>query len=71
MNIVTSVSLAIWDIPVGWHWACYMLAGFGGGLSGICYAWAHEICSDDNEERALVTGSMNEMAYVCQAYVPS
>ena len=33
-------------------------------------AWAHEICSDDNEERALVIASMNEMAYVLQAWLP-
>lgn len=32
--------------------------------------WAHEICADDNEERALVIGSMNEMAYVLQAWLP-
>lgn len=34
-------------------------------------AWAHEICSDDNEERALVIGTMNEMAYVFQAWLPN
>lgn len=33
-------------------------------------AWAHEICSEDNEERALVIGMMNEMAYVFQAWLP-
>jgi hypothetical protein len=33
-------------------------------------SWAHEICSDDNEERAIVVGSMNEMAYVLQAWLP-
>lgn len=33
-------------------------------------SWAHEICSKDNEERALVIGSMNEMAYVFQAWLP-
>lgn len=33
-------------------------------------SWAHEICSSDNEERALVIGSMNEMAYVFQAWLP-
>ena len=70
MNILCYVCLAIWNIPVGWKWACYILAGFGGGLSGICYAWAHEVTSDDNEERALVTATMNEMAYVCQAWLP-
>lgn len=32
--------------------------------------WGHELCSEDNEERALVVGSMNEMAYVFQAWIP-
>jgi ACS family pantothenate transporter-like MFS transporter len=70
MNIVTCASLATWDIPEGWRWACYILAGCGSGLSGLCFAWAHEICADDNEERALVVASMNEMAYVFQAWLP-
>lgn len=37
-NILVYVSLAVWDIPVGWKWACYILAGCGGGLSGLCMA---------------------------------
>jgi MFS transporter, ACS family, pantothenate transporter len=32
-------------------------------------AWAHEICSDGNEEWALVI-ALNEMAYVFQAWIP-
>lgn len=36
MNIIISVSLAIWDIPFGWHFACYVLAGCIGGVSGLC-----------------------------------
>ncbi|MCJ1419397.1 hypothetical protein MMC32_005752 [Xylographa parallela] len=70
MNIVCYVSLAIWDIPEGWRWTCYILAGSGYGLSGLCMAWAHEICANDNEERAIVIASMNEMAYVLQAWLP-
>lgn len=70
MNIVVYVSLTIWNIPIGWKWACFFLAGFSGGISGLTFAWAHEICTDDNEERALVTGTMNEMAYVIQAWLP-
>lgn len=68
--IIFHSSLAAWYIPIGWHWACYILVGLGGGISGLCFAWAHEICSDDVEERALVTGTMNEMAYVIQAWLP-
>ncbi|PLB54035.1 pantothenate transporter [Aspergillus steynii IBT 23096] len=70
VNITCYISLAIWDIPEGWKWACFIMCGAGFGLSGLCMAWAHEICSDDNEERALVVGSMNEMAYVFQAWLP-
>ncbi|KAL4937216.1 hypothetical protein BDV06DRAFT_232720 [Aspergillus oleicola] len=69
-NIVCYASLAAWDIPTDWKWFCYIACGAGFGLSGLCMSWAHEICSDDNEERALVIGSMNEMAYVFQAWLP-
>ncbi|KAK2746887.1 hypothetical protein FQN55_005373 [Onygenales sp. PD_40] len=70
INIMCSASLSIWDIPVGWKWACFILAGCSGGLSGLCMAWAHEVCSSNNEERAIVIGSMNEMAYVFQTWLP-
>ncbi|KAL4950731.1 major facilitator superfamily domain-containing protein [Aspergillus filifer] len=69
-NIICYASLAVWDIPTGWKWFCYIACGAGFGLSGLCMSWAHEICSGDNEERALVIGSMNEMAYVFQAWLP-
>ncbi|KAG9741417.1 putative MFS transporter Liz1/Seo1, partial [Aureobasidium melanogenum] len=70
MNIICYVSLAVWDIPVGWKWACYILSGCGNGLSGLIFAWAHEICASDNEERAIVSATMNELAYVVQAWLP-
>lgn len=38
MNIMCYVSLAIWDIPTGWKWTCYVLSGCGGGLSGLIFA---------------------------------
>ncbi|KAF2140330.1 uncharacterized protein K452DRAFT_352077 [Aplosporella prunicola CBS 121167] len=69
-NIVVYTSLAVWDIDETWHWACYILGGLSGGLSGLCMSWAHEICAGDNEERAIVIGSMNQMAYVVQAWLP-
>ncbi|RKU44141.1 hypothetical protein DL546_004832 [Coniochaeta pulveracea] len=68
--IIAYTSLAVWNIPDNWKWACFLLLGVGGGISGLTFAWAHEICKDDNEERALVTGTMNELAYVFQAWLP-
>ncbi|KAK7408489.1 hypothetical protein QQX98_009356 [Neonectria punicea] len=67
---VLYASLTAWNIPDGWKWACFILVGLGGGISGLTFAWAHEICKDDNEERALVVATMNEMAYVFQAWMP-
>lgn len=70
VKLVAYGGLTAWNVPVSFKWACFLLCGFGGGISGLTYAWAHEICSDDTEKRALVTGSMNTMAYVFQAWLP-
>jgi MFS transporter, ACS family, pantothenate transporter len=39
-------------------------------VSPTVRSWGHEICNDDNEEMAIVIASMNEMAYVLQAWLP-
>lgn len=70
VKLIVYPGLAVWDIPNSFKWACFIMEGFGGGISGLCFSWAHEICSEDNEERALVVGTMNEMAYVVQAWLP-
>lgn len=36
----------------------------------IINRWAHEICTHDNEERAIVTGAMNQMSYFFQIWIP-
>lgn len=41
MNIICYVSLAVWDIPVGWKWTCFILAGAGYGLSGLIMAYVN------------------------------
>lgn len=53
------------------HFWLYYLTGLTGGLSGLFFAWANELCSSDNEERALVVVLMNDLAYVVQAVVPN
>ncbi|KAE8162968.1 pantothenate transporter [Aspergillus tamarii] len=70
MIIIVNMSLTIWNIPTGWKWSCFILAGCSSGISGLIYAWMHEICAEDNEERALVAGSMNEIANMVQAWLP-
>ncbi|KAL8391954.1 hypothetical protein RB595_002242 [Gaeumannomyces hyphopodioides] len=69
-DIMVFASLAVWNIPTGWKWFCYLFANISSGISGLTMSWAHEICSEDNEERALVIATMNEMAYVFQSWLP-
>lgn len=38
VNIISYVSLAVWDIPMGWKWTCYIICGAGFGLSGLLMA---------------------------------
>lgn len=39
INIICYASLAIWNIPTGWKWTCYILSGAGYGLSGLLMAY--------------------------------
>ncbi|KAL4877001.1 major facilitator superfamily domain-containing protein [Aspergillus karnatakaensis] len=70
VDIACTVPLAIWRIPAAAKWSCFILWGAGYGLSGLCMAWAQEICSADNEERALVVAAMNTMSHVFNAWLP-
>jgi len=50
MNIICDVSLAVWDIPTGWKWFCYIASGAGGGLSGLCMAYAFLLLIEKQED---------------------
>ncbi|PMD37533.1 MFS general substrate transporter [Hyaloscypha variabilis F] len=69
-QVILFISLAVWNIAEGWRWACYILYGQALGLSGIINSWANEVCSNDNEERAVVLASMNMMNNVLAAWLP-
>ncbi|KAJ9629546.1 hypothetical protein H2203_001920 [Taxawa tesnikishii (nom. ined.)] len=63
-----------------WLFEIFLMVGGGPAISCLVAvtasqvsawrSWAHEICADDNEERAIVIATMNEMAYVLQAWLP-
>jgi len=67
---VTLLAMPVYK-HVSVHFALYYATGLTSGLSGLYFAWANEICSRDNEERALVVVLMNDLAYVVQAIVPN
>ncbi|EXJ80605.1 hypothetical protein A1O3_06888 [Capronia epimyces CBS 606.96] len=64
------ISLAVWNISEGWRWACYILSGQVLAIVPLTLTWANEICSDDNEERALVVATINTFQYVIGAWLP-
>ncbi|KAF4462470.1 Major facilitator superfamily transporter [Fusarium albosuccineum] len=70
IKIIAYTGLTVWNISAPFKWACFMLCGAAGGISGLIFTWVQEICSDDNEKRALVSASMNEITYVFQAWLP-
>lgn len=39
VNIFAYSSLSVWNIPDGLKWAAFLMAGFGGGISGLTFAW--------------------------------
>ncbi|BGP42569.1 hypothetical protein JCM10450v2_006675 [Rhodotorula kratochvilovae] len=73
VNAAVCLSLAI--LPLYQHiparFGLFYLTQLGGGMSGLLFSWATEICSIDNEERSLVIALMNDLAYVVQAIVPN
>ncbi|KAK7960486.1 major facilitator superfamily transporter [Apiospora saccharicola] len=81
ISIVTTLIYA-WTSDTVFHGARWPPIVFSGLVKILAYGrltawnipdgfkWAHEICHDDTEKRAIVTGSMNMMAYVFQAWLP-
>ncbi|KFY84297.1 hypothetical protein V500_09412 [Pseudogymnoascus sp. VKM F-4518 (FW-2643)] len=70
VSIIAAGSLAVWDISSGWKWACFLFGGVGGAAGGLFFAWANEITSADNEERAIVIGTMNQFGNTVSAWLP-
>ena len=66
----TSLLLAIWSIPIGLKWFAYFAGRAAVAFGPLSMTWANEICSADAEERALVLGMMNSLAYAFNAWLP-
>ncbi|KAL4948204.1 major facilitator superfamily domain-containing protein [Aspergillus filifer] len=63
---------------IGYVVSCVVLWGFLSDYTGSRFAWIliplaiyqHEICADDNEQRAVVISSMNGFQYAVAAWLP-
>ncbi|KAJ4424795.1 hypothetical protein N0V82_000514 [Gnomoniopsis sp. IMI 355080] len=61
--------LAFWPSSLALKEFAFLTAGVQ-LMTAVFYTWASEVCADDNEERALVIGSMNGFQYAVAAWLP-
>ncbi|KAI0265164.1 MFS general substrate transporter [Gloeopeniophorella convolvens] len=67
---VAAVCLLVWRAPTGLKFFAYYLAGVAYAGQATTFAWANQICADDQQERALVLASMNMWNNVVNAWWP-
>lgn len=53
-----AVCILIWASPTAVKFLAYYLAGASYSGQATTFAWANQICADDNQERAVVLASM-------------
>ncbi|KAH7398107.1 pantothenate transporter liz1 [Cadophora sp. MPI-SDFR-AT-0126] len=61
--------LAFWPDGIAIKMFAFLAVGIQ-LMPGVFFAWAMEVCRDDNEERAVVASSMNAMVYAIVAWLP-
>jgi len=67
-GIVASICILVWSSPTGLKFFAYYLAGASYSGQAITFAWANQICADDDQERAIVLASMNMWNNVVNAW---
>ncbi|KAK3356667.1 pantothenate transporter liz1 [Lasiosphaeria hispida] len=69
LGLIPNGILAFWPASLALKEFAFLTVGVQ-LVPGVFFAWAHEVCRDDNEERAVVASSMNGMSYVILAWLP-
>ncbi|KAK7049655.1 hypothetical protein VNI00_005686 [Paramarasmius palmivorus] len=68
--IISSICILVWSSPIGLKFFAYYLAGASYAGQATTFAWANQICADDDQERAIVLASMNMWNNVINAWWP-
>ncbi|KAL1595657.1 hypothetical protein SLS60_009346 [Paraconiothyrium brasiliense] len=68
-GLIPNGILAFWPASQGVKMFAFMTTGVQ-LMTAIFYAWANEVCADNNEERAIVISSMNGFQYAVAAWLP-
>ncbi|KAI0068919.1 MFS general substrate transporter [Artomyces pyxidatus] len=73
MSVATAIAaicILVWSSPTGLKFFAYYLAGASYSGQATTFAWANQICADDQQERAIVLASMNMWNNVVNAWWP-
>ncbi|EKM59412.1 uncharacterized protein PHACADRAFT_205619 [Phanerochaete carnosa HHB-10118-sp] len=68
--VISSICILVWRSPIGLKFFAYYLAGASYAGQATTFAWANQICADDDQERAIVLASMNMWNNVINAWWP-
>jgi hypothetical protein len=68
--IVANVSLLVWNVPKGWHFACYYLLGVSAAITPILMPFINMALRDDAEARAVTVGAMLTAGWAVFSFYP-
>ncbi|RMZ74669.1 vitamin h transporter [Pyrenophora seminiperda CCB06] len=68
--IIANISLLIWNIPKGYHFACYYLLGVSAAITPILMPFINMALRDDAEARAITVGAMFTGGWAVSSFYP-
>ncbi|KAF4554500.1 Pantothenate transporter-like protein 1 [Elsinoe fawcettii] len=68
--MIANISLLVWNVPVGWHFASYYLLGVSAAVTPILLPWVNMILRDNAEERAVTVGAMLTLGWGIFSFYP-
>ncbi|VDB96969.1 unnamed protein product [Peniophora sp. CBMAI 1063] len=68
--IFAAICILVWSSPTWLKFVAYYVAGASYAGQATTFAWANQICADDDQERAIVLASMNMWNNVVNAWWP-
>jgi ACS family pantothenate transporter-like MFS transporter len=71
LQLADNDKLSIWPATNSAKFAGFFLNFTVTPIGAILFAWANEILSESAESRAIVTGSLNTIAYTFNAWAPN
>ncbi|KAF2112789.1 major facilitator superfamily domain-containing protein [Lophiotrema nucula] len=68
--IIANISLLVWNVPTGWHFACYYLLGVSAAVTPILMPFINMAMRDDAEARAITVGAMLTAGWAVFSFYP-